>query len=97
MVATESTVEARIKGELRKMNGYNSQMSGQANAPPVRHPAQPVGNGWSATWLPALQKSPVAAAPAPAHQKHQVLPQHSSYGSRGFRKSRRAERSSPNR
>jgi hypothetical protein len=56
------------------MNGYNSQMSGQANAPPVRHPAQPVGNAAGARpGLPALQKSPVAATPAA--QQHQLLQQ----------------------
>lgn len=78
----ESTVERkqRIRGELRKMNGYNSQMSGQANAaPPVRHPAQPMGNAAGArSGLPALQKSPMAAAPAVVQQhreQHQLRKQ----------------------
>ena len=64
----ESTVERkqRIKGELSRMNGYNSQMSGQANSGPARrHPAQPISNAAGARpGLPALQ-SPVAAAPGP--------------------------------
>ena len=73
----ESTVERkqRIKGELRRMNGYNSQMSGQANSGPAqRHPAQPISNAAGARpGLPALQ-SPVAAAAAPPPPPAQQQP-----------------------
>jgi hypothetical protein len=71
----ESTVERkqRIKGELRRMNGYNSQVSGQPNpaAVPPRASAAP------AQRLPAAQSSAAAGARPglPALQQQPPPPQ----------------------